>query len=216
MELDISKLSAEELAKLEKQLKESKKAEKEKQKQDVAALVTMENEAITELFKEAQDLSNAIVVYKRKFIELVEPLIKMKIELKKAAENQGSYSFRTKDKKVGAKISYNTTSRYDDEIQAAVDYAKKWLEEQITDDKTLRLVELMRSLLSKGEKGSYSAEKLLEFIKAAKEMDEPLLLKAAEAIENSIYKDSTSVSVSFTYKDNLGIERQLPLSATKA
>lgn len=215
-QLDINKLSVDQLAVLEAQLKAKQQAEKEQKQRDKEALETMENDVISELFREAQPLSNSITSFKRKCLDKLEPLVRMKIDHGKAAQGQEQYTFVSKDKKIRGVIRYNSTARYDDGIQAAIGYAKQWMESQITDEKTKHLVNLIDGLLSKDQKGNYSPANLLRFVKEAKEMNEPLILQAAEAIEESIYEDMTSVSVLFAFKDDLGIERKLPLSTTKA
>lgn len=214
--ISLDKLSPEAIAQLEEQLKAKQKAEHEQKQKDLDALETLENDAITELFNEAKPLSSTIASFKRKCLDKLEPLIDMKVTHGKAAIEQEQYTFVSKDKKVRGVIRYNKTTRYDDGVQAAIGYAKEWMRDQIADEKSKRLVNLIDGLLSKDQKGNYSPANLLRFVKEAKEMNEPLIVKAADAIEQSIYEDMTSISVLFSYKDDLGVERKLPLSATKA
>lgn len=214
--ISLDKLSPEAIAQLEEQLKAKQKAEHEQRQKDLDALETLEDEVIRELFEKAKPLSSSITSFKSEFIKGIEPLIKMKIENGKAATEQEQYTFVSKDKKIRGVIRYNKTTRYDDGVQAAIGYAKEWMRDQIADEKSKRLVNLIDGLLSKDQKGNYSPANLLRFVKEAKEMNEPLIVKAADAIEQSIYEDMTSISVLFSYKDDLGVERKLPLSATKA
>lgn len=214
--IDLNALSADQLKELEDQLKAKQKKELEQKQKDLETLETLESDAIIELFNKAKPLSNTIIEFKRDFLEALEPLIQMKITLGKAASDQEQYTFNSKDKKVRGVIRYNKTTRYDDGIQAAISYAKEWLQEQVNDDKAKRLVGLIDGLLSKDNKGNYSPANLLKFVKEAEEINEPLILQAAEAIKKSIYEDMTSISVLFDYKDESGVERRLPLSATKA
>lgn len=214
--ISLDSLSPEQLAQLETQLQAKQKAEHEQKQKDLEALEVLENDAITELFKEAQPLSSTIASFKRKCLDKLEPLIQMKVNHGKAATEQEQYTFVSRDKKIRGVIRYNKTTRYDDGVQAAIGYAKEWMRDQIADEKSKRLVNLIDGLLSKDQKGNYSPSNLLRFVKEAKEMNEPLIVKAADAIEQSIYEDMTSISVLFAYKDDLGVERKLPLSATKA
>lgn len=214
--IDLKELNKEQLAALEAQLEAKKKAENEKRIQDLAALETLENDVLTELFPEAQQLSNAIVTFKRKCLDKLEPLVRMKIDYGKAAPEQESYSFKKTDNSVKSVIRYNRTTRYDDGVQAAVSYSKEWLQNQVENEKTKQLVSIIDDFLSRDEKGNYSPSKLLLFVKKAEEIGAELLLKAADAIKQSIYEDMTSISVLFSHKDDMGVERKLPLSATKA
>lgn len=215
-EIKLDQLSPEALAQLEVQLKEKQQKEKEQKQKDLEALETLESDAITELFNKAKPLSNTIIDFKRDFLEKLEPLIQMKVSLGKAAADQEQYTFNSKDRQIRGVIRYNKTTRYDDGVQAAISYAKEWLQEQVEGEKEKRLVGLIDDLLSKDNKGNYSPTNLLKFVKAAEEINEPLILKAAEAIKQSIYEDMTSISVLLDYKDESGTERRLPLSATKA
>lgn len=215
-EIQLDQLSPEALAQLENQLKEKQLQEKEQKQRDLETLETLESEALSALFAKARPLSNTIIDFKREFLETLEPLIQMKVSLGKAAADQEQYTFNTKDRQVRGVIRYNRTTRYDDGVQAAISYAKEWLHQQVEGEKEKRLVGLIDDLLSKDMKGNYSPTNLLKFVKAAEEINEPLILKAAEAIKQSIYEDMTSISVLLDFKDESGTERRLPLSATKA
>ncbi len=96
--------------------------------------------AITELFDKAKPLSNKIIEFKRDFLEALEPLIQMKVSLGKAAADQEQYTFNSKNRQIRGVIRYNKTTRYDDGVQAAISYAKEWLQEQVEGEKEKRLV----------------------------------------------------------------------------
>jgi len=213
--IKLEDLSAEALADLAEQWKARQKAEREANKKDRETLETLENEIVDEMFDEAKPVSDNLISFKRRFLEKTAPLIAMKIELGKAAPDQDQYSFKS-DKGRRWVLRYNHTTRYDDGIQAAIGYAKQWMQDQIEDEKSKRLVGLIDRLLSKDQKGNYSPSNLLQFVRQAREMNEPLIHQAAETIEQSVYEDMTSISVLSFYKDDMGAERKLPLSAVKA
>lgn len=214
--IDINKMTPEQLAAIEAQLAEKKRAEKEMRTSELQTLVELENETIIEMIQEAEVLSNSIVEFKRKWIEKLRPLIDMKIGLGKAKADQEQYQFKTSDSECSAVIRYNKTDKYDDGIQVGVGFAKEWLAGQADGEKGQRLVSIIDDLLTRDSKGSYSPVDLLKFIKHAEEVGDELLLKAADAVKQSIYEEATSVSLLAFKRDEKGVKRQLPLSATKA
>lgn len=214
--IDLSKLSKEQLNAVLLQAEAIRKQENEKRQQDAEALVTLENDIILEMYADARPISNAIVSFKQKYIGKLQPLIAMKVEHNKARADQETYSFKTIDNRIKTKLRNNRTNRYDDGIQAGIGYAKEWLTAQVDGAKSQQLISIIDDLLAKDNAGNYSPENLMKFVKKAEECGDELLLKASQSIKESIYEEMTSISLLMFEKDDLGIERSIPLSATKA
>lgn len=214
--IDLSKLSKEELNAVIMQADALKRQEKEKKQQDEQALAQLENDLVKELFADAKPISNAIVMFKQKWIEKLKPLVDEKIKYNKAKADQESYTFKTEDAELKVKMRNNKRCCYDDGIQAGIGFAKQWMSNQVDGEKSKRLISYIDDLLAKDTKGNYSPDSLIKFIKKAEEDGDELLLKASECIKKSIYEEMTSISLLLFEKDDKGIERPLPLSATKA
>ncbi len=215
--VDINSLTPEQFKALQKQYEEKLKAERERREQDRNALLSLEDEAVTNMMSEVETLSLAIVNFKQKCIHKLEPLMKMKTELGKAADKQKSFSFKAKDGSAKVVIDYNETTKYDDGIHAGVELASQWLKEKAEEsDEARMMTSIIEDLLGKSRGGTYSAENLWTFVNAAEDYDVPLLKMAAESVKRSLYKEMTSVSVKVFKKDEFGQMKQLPLSATKA
>jgi Protein of unknown function (DUF3164). len=215
--MDLLKMTPEEKAQLKAQFEAEDKAAAEKRNADRLALIEMEDSAVIEMLNEVETLSNAIVVFKQQSIKKLEPLMKMKTELGKAADKQRSFSFKTKDGNAKVVVDYNETFKYDDGIHAGVEYAKQWLQEKAEESEEAKMMtSIIEDLLGRSRAGTYSAENLWTFVNAAEEYDVPLLSAAAEAVKKSLYKEMTSISVRVFKKDEFGQLKQLPLSATKA
>jgi hypothetical protein len=213
----LPELTPEQFKELERQFKEKQKAEAEKKAAERTALMQMEDEAVSEIFGEVEEVSNAIVSFKQRCIKKLEPLMRMKTEFAKAAEKQRSYSFSTRNKDLKVMIDYNETFKFDDGIHAAMELAKQWLDEQADDNEKVQMMTtIIENLLGQSRSGTYSTDKLLLFVSSTEEFDQELLNRAAEAVKKSLYKEMTSVSVRVFKKDELGQMKQLPLSATKA
>ncbi|WP_278932676.1 DUF3164 family protein [Parabacteroides johnsonii] len=214
--IDLSKLSKEELNAILLQAEALKRQEKEKREKDEQALADIENELVLGMFDEARKISNAIVTFKQKWIDKLRPLVDEKIKYNKAKADQENYTFKTANSELKVRMRNNRRSRYDDGIQAGIGFAKEWMQSQVDGEKSKRLMSYIDDLLTKDQKGNYSPDNLLKFIKKAEKEGDELLLKASECIKKSIYEEQTSVSLLLTEKDDKGIERPLPLSATKA
>lgn len=214
--IDLSKLSEEGLDAVLTQADAIKRQRKELKLRDELAMAQLEDELVTGAFVEAWPISNAIVAFKQKWLEKLLPLIEEKIKYDKAKANQESYTLKTLDAGKKIKVRNNKRNCYDDGIQAGIGYAKQWMSDQVDGEKSKRLISIIDDLLAKDKKGDYSPGNLLKFIKKAEEDGDELLLKASECIKKSIYEEMTSISLLFFEKDDKGIERSLPLSATKA
>lgn len=214
--IDINNMTPEQLAQIEAQLQAKRKAEREKQLEDLKTLAQLENEAIAEMIADAEPICGAVANFKRKWVEGLKPLIAMKIANGKARADQKQYSFKDAESKGSASIRYNETNKYDDGINVGIGYAKEWLSQQANDEKSKQLVSIIDDLLSRNGNGDYTPSDLMKFVKKAKENNDELLLKAADAIIESLYEEQTSVSLVVCKKDEFGVMRQLPLSVTKA
>lgn len=214
--IDLSKLNSEQLNDVLLQAEALKRQAKEKRERDEQALADLENELVIEMFGEARKISHAIVEFKQKWIDKLRPLIDEKVKYDKAKPEQESYTFKTTDAELKVRMRNNRRSRYDDGIQAGIGFAKEWMQKQVDGEKSKRLISIIDDLLAKDQKGNYSPDNLIKFIKKAEEDGDELLLKASECIKKSIYEEQTSVSLLLFEKDDKGFERPLPLSATKA
>lgn len=215
--VNIQDLTPEQIKALHAQLLEQEKEEQEKRKADRIALASLENDAVIEIFDEVETLSNAIVNFKKKCIEKMQPLMRLKTELAKAAKEQKSFTFSTKDKSAKVVIDYNETMKFDDGIHAAMESAKEWLESKASGSEDMKIMtNIVENLLGQSRTGTYSTDKLLVFVSSVEKYDDELLNKAADAVKQSLSKEMTSVSVRVFKKDEFGQMRQLPLSATKA
>ncbi|MBP3642621.1 DUF3164 family protein [Parabacteroides merdae] len=214
--IDLSKLSEEEVNNILLQAEALKRQKKEERARDEEALDALENDLVIEMFNEARKLSEGIVMFKNKWINKLNPLVDEKIKYNKAKADQGSYTFKTINADLKVRMCNNRRSRYDDGIQAGIGFAKEWMQSQVDGEKSKRLISYIDDLLTKDQKGNYSPDNLLKFIKKAEEDGDELLLKASECLKKSIYEERTTTSLLLFEKDDKGFDRPLPLSATKA
>lgn len=214
--IDLSKLDSEQLNSVLLQAEALKRQKKEEKARNEQAVADMENETVLDMFNEARPISNAIVAYKQKWIARLQMLVDEKIKLNKATTNQESYTFKTADAEQKVKMRNNKRCRYDDGIQAGIGFAKEWMKKQVDGDKSEFLISIIEDLLIKNQKGDYSPDDLMKFIKKAEENGDEDLLQASECIRKSIYEEQTSTSILLFEKDDKGFDRPLPLSATKA
>lgn len=214
--IDLKSLSEEQRNVLIMQYQAEEREKREKVIQGKKALVDLEDEAVNDMIREAEAISNNIAAFKRRWIDRLEPLKEMKVMYTKASPNQESYTYGTKDGKKKVMVKQNMANRYDDGIQAGIDFAKEWLNAQVVDEKSGMLTDIIEELLAKGGKGTYSPDSLMKFVKRANEKDDPLLKKAADCILESLREEATSVAIRMWKIDDRGIKRPIPLSATEA
>lgn len=213
--IDISSLSADQLADIQAQLAARQKEEEQKKEADREALRRLEGEAVAAITDEALGLANSIGAFKLSALAKLEPLIDLKVQLSKASNDQRSYTFQSLDKRRKTVVSYNEVWKCDDGIHACIEKAKKWMGQvSSSSEEAAAIVKIVEKLIASRD-GTYSTDGIWDLINAAQDIDSPLLKEAAEAGRTALYKGKTSVSVSVWVLGKTGWE-QVPLSATKA
>lgn len=202
--MDLSNLTAEQLQAELKRRQDEKKSKREDFK-------NLTNEVIPALFERLKKVSESLQEAKVSIFEDIKALTELKIEAYDARPNQQSHTFTTED---GERITigYNVNVSYDDSVYVGVAKVKEFINSQIKDDLTAKLVNQINRLLRPDNKGNLDPKRVLELKKMANEFNNLDFIEGVEIIENAYQPRRSSWYIKASYRDKSGLDRNLPLS----
>jgi hypothetical protein len=207
MNIDISKLSEAELA-------NALKAKRKQKETDVMAYNDLVNETIPGLFLLLKEYSEKGTELKAKIYSSIKSLLELKYKIYGVKTEQQSHTFSTDNETIT--IGYNVNSGYDDTVYIGVAKVKEFINSQIEDEKTAKLVNQINRLLRPDKKGNFRPERILELKQMANEYHDFNFIEGVEIIEKSYKPTRSSWYIRATYKNGVGIEVNLPLSISTA
>lgn len=201
---DLSKLSAQELkdelAKRESEKKGIKQAYKE-----------LSNETVPVLFKSLKDWSDEGKNLKAYIYQELKRLIELKFDAYEVKADQQSHTF-TSENGESITIGYNVNAGYDDTVWMGVAKVKGFINSLITDQNTAKLVNQINKLLKPDAKGNLDPKRVLELKQMANEYNNLGFIEGVEIIENAYKPKRSSWYIKATFKNNVGIDQNLPLA----
>lgn len=202
--MDLSKLSKEEL----KQELDRRKKEADSVKQSYKDL---SNETVPGLFDNLKKWSDDGRELKKKIYESLKNLIELKFEAFGVKSDQMSHTF-TSESGESITIGYNVNAGYDDTVWLGVAKVKEFINSQIKDDTTAKLVNQINRLLRPDKKGNLDPKRVLELKQMANEYNNLDFLEGVEIIENAYVPKRSSWYIKAAFKNGVGIDENLPLS----
>ena len=202
--MDLSKLSAQELKnELAKRAKES-----QGQKQ---AFKELSNETVPLLFERLKKWSDEGRELKALIFANSKELIELKFEAFGIKSDQQSHTFSS-DQGQSITIGYNINAGYDDTVWLGVAKVKEFINSQIKDDTTAKLVNQINRLLRPDSKGNLDPKRVLELKQMANEYNNLDFLEGVETIENAYKPKRSSWFIKASHKNQVGIDQNLPLA----
>jgi len=207
--IDLSKISTDELKEL---LQKKQKEEKKKR-----LLAKQEYEAKRDLLvRSLVDRSNVLHNQMRDFKQYcIDTLENFRIEalaygdIKKTSK--GGFSLRHSETQELVSLDRNTIAEYDERASIAESLIKEFLEDQVKkrDQKTYRMV---AALLERNKQGDFTPGRVASLLKVKDNYDDPRWVKAMQLFEESYRVRDISYSVSFFKKNRLDKDEAISLT----
>lgn len=201
--IDLTKLS-------EKELKKELAKRNQERKTQRDAYRVLSDEIVPELFDRLKAWSDEGKLLKATIYNDLKALIELKYEAYEVKPDQQSHTFSDKDNSVT--IGYNVNAGYDDTMYLGVAKVKEFVNSQIKDETTARLVNQINRLLRPDSKGNLDPKRVLELKQMANEYNDINLTEGVEIIENAYQPKRSSWFIKASFKNSVGIEQHLPLS----
>lgn len=207
--IDLSKLSSEELKKLlEKKEQEERNAYKKKK----AEYEKNRDALVIGLFNSAKKLHEEMKSVKRM---MITKLIGFKEYAKEYADirsnSKGGFSLRSADGTKKVVYERNVKNEYDERAKEAETLIKEFLADKVRkrDEASYKLI---TGLMQKNLSGDYSPALIAKLLKHEDDFNDERWSKAMKLFKESYNEVEVSYSVSFYEKDGLGKDRHISLT----
>jgi|SRR5690554_557576 len=205
--MDLSKLS-------DQQIKEelAKRAEKKQTKREEYR--NLIPEVLPEVFAKLKTLSEQISKVKAETYNDLKALIGLKFDAYDVKSDQQSHTFSDKDCTVT--IGYNVNAGYDDTVYMGVAKVREFIKSQVKDEPTAKLVNQINRLLKINKDGNLDPKRIMELRQMANEYNDVNFIEGVQIIEDAYLPKRSSWYVKASFKNDVGIEVNLPLSIASA
>lgn len=187
----------------------AKRAKASQGKKD--SLNELKDENIPVWFDRLKIWSEEGVEIKASIYEEIKTMLELTIEVYEGKTDQKSYTF-TDTKGQSIVIGYNENAGYSDDVYYGVAKVKQFINSLIDDEKTAKLVNQINRLLRPDKKGNLDPKRILELRQMTQEYNNVDFIEGVEIIEKAYNPKLSSWYIKSSFKNNVGIEQNLPLS----
>ena len=199
-------------------LREAKRAAKEKRKEDLRTMEEIEDSIVKELKPVLLNLEGVLKAQKNRVYEKCKEYIDFRNELYPNRVKSSSVTLLTLDKENKIQLKTNRVKRYTENAQVGVQMIKDYVQSLIRDDENSNkdIVELVLSFLRTDAQGNLQEKLMLDLKRWANERKNETIIEALEIIDDASYIQETSTAVYFYVKDIRGGMRPVTLGMTDA
>lgn len=211
--IDIQQLTAEQRAELARQLAEERRLSKEKRAADLQALEDLAKEALPQSMKLLREASQVLEAAKTKVYKDFEIYLKQKIETLGVKSDQRTHTITVGNESI--KLGYRITDGYGENAAYGIAMIHKFLGTLGKDENSKKILSMTYRLLQRNGKGDLDSKKVLELRQIAdKDYPDTDFQKGVELIQAEYKPKLSKWFIEATFTDNIGIERNIPLSIT--
>ncbi|OJV19338.1 MAG: hypothetical protein BGO30_07140 [Bacteroidetes bacterium 41-46] len=214
--MDVKNLTAEERAALKAEIEQQELAEKQKRKDDTEAYKALVDESVKNVFPILAGISEKLAKNKAEIRDKFNKAISMKAELYGIKDQQRSHTFTDVDGQFRVTLGYYTTDNYDDTVEAGIQIVREYLASLAKDSDSQLLVDTIMKLLSKDQKGTLKASRVLQLQQLADKTGDKRFLEGVQIIRDAYRPIESKTYVKAEYKDEIGAWKNLPLGMTEA
>lgn len=216
--INVNEMSPEQLKQIEAQIKEHKKAAKEKRRSNIEVYKSLEDEFVCKCFPLLKELSDNLVKRKEEVYSSAELLINMKRDVYNLISDTdkipSSRTFSNSDGTQKIEIGINDKDGWDMDICGeGIKRVHNWIDKRASDGDNI-LISFVREYLRTDSKGAFDRGRIADMITKANDYDESELRDAAELILEGYRPAKTSSFIRGEYKDVYGVTRRLKLTMT--
>ena len=212
-------MTAEELAEFrafQEAKRKSELAARRKENREAYAAIVDEQvrQAITALLQ----LSDKIREVKHRVFDDFRQVLDMKADVMSLTREDGQYShtFTTSDGRYRIRLGVNTIDDYRDTVEDGIAMVKQYIESLAKDDNSRALVNAVLRLLSRDQKGTLKASRVIQLKKMAEETGDERFIEGVRIIEEAYQPSETRQYIRADYRDDSGAWKAIPLSVTDA
>lgn len=197
------------------------KAEKERQERlqrrrdNREAYAEIVDEQVGHAVETLQRLSSYMEEVKASVTESFKEVLAMKTEVMGfKQEGQHSHTFTTSDGQMRITLGVHTIDSYRDTVEDGIGMVKQYIESMAKDENSRVLVNGVMRLLSRDQKGTLKASRVLQLRKMAEETGDETFIEGVRIIEESYQPTETKTYIRAEVKGCDGAWLSIPLSLT--
>ena len=193
---------------------QERKARMERRKENRQAYAQIVDEQVQLAIPELMSLSEQIKTVKNTVFSNFRAVLAMKEDVMSLTQaGQHSHTFTTSDGLMRLTLGVNTIDAYRDTVQDGIAMVRKYIESMAKDDNSRALVNAVLRLLSRDQKGTLKASRVLQLRKMAEDTGDETFIEGVKIIEESYQPSETKQYIRAEYKDDKGWH-VIPLSVT--
>lgn len=195
-------------------VEQERKARMERRKENRQAYAQIVDEQVRLAIPELMSLSEQIKTVKNTVFSNFRAVLAMKEDVMSLTQaGQHSHTFTTSDGLMRLKLGVNTIDAYRDTVEDGIAMVRKYIESMAKDDNSRELVNAVLRLLSRDQKGTLKASRVLQLRKMAEDTADETFIEGVKIIEESYQPSETKQYIRAEYKDDKGWH-VIPLSVT--
>lgn len=193
---------------------QERKARMERRKENRQAYAQIVDEQVQLAIPELMSLSEQIKTVKSTVFSNFRAVLAMKEDVMSLTQaGQHSHTFTTSDGLMRLTLGVNTIDAYRDTVEDGIAMVRKYIESMARDDNSRALVNAVLRLLSRDQKGTLKASRVLQLRKMAEDTGDETFIEGVKIIEESYQPSETKQYIRAEYRDDKGWH-VIPLSVT--
>ena len=210
-------MTAEEQARFAKfKAEEEKRAAQAKAKADRETYKQMVDDEVNNALPILQELSEDIKTVKQQVLDNFKSVLTMKAELFKTRTEQRTHTFTNSEGDKRIILGQYTTDGYRDTVEDGIAIVKEYISSLAADEKTQALVNMVFRLLSRDQKGTLKASRIVQLRKIADEIGDDRFLEGVRIIEESYQPEVSKQFIRAEVKDENDQWRPISLGMTES
>ena len=210
-------MTAEEQARFAKfKAEEDRRAAQNKAKQDRELYKQMVDDEVNNSLPILQELSADIKTIKQTVLDNFKSVLAMKAELFKTRTEQRTHTFTNSEGDKRIILGQYTTDGYRDTVDDGIAIVKEYISSLAADEKTQALVNMVFRLLSRDQKGTLKASRIVQLRKIADEIGNDRFLEGVRIIEESYQPEVSKQFIRAEVKDENDQWRPISLGMTES
>lgn len=193
-----------------------KKRKEEQRRQDIEAYNALVDDTLAGVFPALMGVSQAIGDAKRRTMESFRKAIEMKTDIYGIRTDQRSHTFTNSDGNRRVMIGFYTLDNYRDTVEEGIAMVREAIEALGKDEESRALVNAVFRLLSRDQKGTLKASRVLQLEKLAIDSRNERLIQGVQIIKESYQPQMSKQYVRAEYKNEEGVWMPVSLGMTEA
>ena len=195
---------------------QERKARLERRKENREVYAAIVDATVHEAVNLLKPLSEQIRAVKKTVFDNFRQVLDMKADVMSMTQSgQHSHTFTTTDGRYRLTLGTNTIDAYRDTVEDGIAMVKKYIESMAKDENSRALVNAVLRLLSRDQKGTLKASRVLQLRKMAEETGDETFIEGVRIIEESYQPTETKQYIRAEYRDENGAWNIVPLSVTE-